>query len=514
MERRISVGFNVNVTPEASVWCLWALGACLLGFGWSVSGVFPLWMTKPEYRFAWAVPLLGLILFWKRWARRPEAWPADPFGFAVGLLAVSIPHGMLRWLGGANPDWMLPWIVDVILCVTVALLVVWRAGGSSWVLHFFSPLILFLAVLPWPGSIEYFFMENVGQMVAGIAAELWNVQGIAALPTGLMVEKVGGMVSTLETLHSEASLPALATAGWFWGAWFELRLKVRLLLWSSILPLFLAVGLSGVMGWISSWIGLGLAVFVLGVEAWILSAKVESASDLPLHDNVEVIRPKCYPPEIRWQSFAGVLLFFLVVEGGVWGWYVGRGVDMRNEGWRAPAGLSPTKVGERLDLGSGPLEKLLEKAEEVRAKRWIDVDGAHWSVCYAEKKAGPRTSEWMNGLKPGLFWNTERGFSPQEMGFWKIAAAGGTIPGRVFLYPENLTGTWIFYAVWPKAPADASEEEGYGSDPWGDRWEEAFAHRRRGEVRVLRVQVEHLRRQRDFRRELERLLKPGESSAP
>src|SRR5215831_5979139 len=88
-------------------------GRCLLALGLAVcwfqffSELWGEWTVNPQYSFGYVVPLLVVILVWRRWPERPPALPGNRVlvsFIAAGLLLLFLP---LRIIIEANPEWRL-----------------------------------------------------------------------------------------------------------------------------------------------------------------------------------------------------------------------------------------------------------------------------------------------------------------------------------------------------------------------------------------------------------------------
>src|SRR5438128_6591404 len=100
------------------------------------------WSVNEQYNFGWFVPFFGLYLFWLRWQDAPAAqFPnsksqiPNPAAVAIAIAAllVLLP---VRLFEIANPEWRLLAWSHTALVVTLTLLLIWWAGGETWLRHF------------------------------------------------------------------------------------------------------------------------------------------------------------------------------------------------------------------------------------------------------------------------------------------------------------------------------------------------------------------------------------------
>jgi hypothetical protein len=485
MERQIAVGFTEDLTPQASAWCRAAAPFWLVWVmvcGWVL---VPYWSSGQESAFGWfSVPLV-LFLLARRWPARVEAWPGSRELFVPFLIPLFLLHGILRWWGASNPAWGMPPAVMVALSVAGTFLFLFRAGGSNWAQSSLGPMILLSLSAPWPGPVLDKGGEFLAQIAAEMAAEIWNMQGIAAVPHGTSVELKSGLISAMDWLKDYASWPSAAFLAWLWGEWFRLGFLSRLLLiliaGLILVPAMLAhaFGVPGLLTLAVIGAGLGLLAFALKVVQ--RNRKIVEA----MHDGVEIIRPKLFPPDIHWLQLAVLPVYLLSVELGVEAWYA---VSERNQ-------ASP-----RWGIPIGPKVAQWERT-------WRDPDGAVWTFSAETHPVSYETKPWVQQMHPGRFSFADLAMKPEDQGDWSIPFLGREITGRVWSYDQSLTDCWLFYAISPVIQPVSSELNGSRlTAGWIEKWDDAVHARRRISGCVVVVRVRDLRKQRDFRQELERVL--------
>ena len=155
-----------------------AFAALMLGALWFVlcrhlSGE---WSVNEQYSYGWFVPFFALFLFWLRWEDRPERRKEEGgrrnWGVAIGITIVALLTLLpVRLFEVANPDWRpLGW-VHALAVVAITFVVIYSAGGWSWVKHFSFPVLFFLVAVPWLSFIELRIVQGLMGIVAGVATE-------------------------------------------------------------------------------------------------------------------------------------------------------------------------------------------------------------------------------------------------------------------------------------------------------------------------------------------------------
>jgi exosortase len=178
--------------------------------GWIVSGLLWFWLflhlhsewtLNSQYNYGWAVPFLGLLLFYFRWQRRPAAQSPAAAGrqAALGgmwlLLLLFFP---IRIIEEANPDWrFLSWVLALSV-VLFSLLSIFRAGGMKWLTHFAFPICFALAGVPWPVRLENVIVQNMMRGVASVAVEITGWLGVGAYQLGNVIQLRNGFVGVDE----------------------------------------------------------------------------------------------------------------------------------------------------------------------------------------------------------------------------------------------------------------------------------------------------------------------------
>jgi exosortase len=188
------------------------------------------WSLNSQYNYGWAVPFLGLLLFYFRWQRRPAAEPAVRgrrvvTGVMWLLLVLLFP---VRVIEEANPDWrLLSWVLALSV-VTFSLLSLYRAGGMGWLRHFAFPVCFPLAAVPWPVQFENVVIQTMMRGVASIAVEITGWLGVGAYQLGNVIQLRNGFVGVDEACSGVKTFQAGIMVALVLGELLRLRWRRRI----------------------------------------------------------------------------------------------------------------------------------------------------------------------------------------------------------------------------------------------------------------------------------------------
>ena len=157
------------------------------------------WTLNAQYNYGWAVPFLGLLLFYFRWQRRPTPTPPlRPGATGWGMWLLLVWLFPIRVIEEANPDWrFLSWILALSV-VIYSLLALYRAGGTGWLSHFAFPVCFPLVAVPWPVQIENAVVQTMMRGVAAVAVETAGWLGVGAYQLGNVIQLRNGFVGVDE----------------------------------------------------------------------------------------------------------------------------------------------------------------------------------------------------------------------------------------------------------------------------------------------------------------------------
>lgn len=188
------------------------------------------WSLNTQYNYGWAVPFLGLLLFYFRWQRRPPPElgfrrSREVLGGMWFLLALLFP---IRVIEEANPDWrLLSWLLALSV-VAFSLLSLYRAGGMAWLRHFAFPVCFPLAAVPWPVQCENAVVQTMMRGVASIAVEITGWLGVGAYQLGNVIQLRNGFVGVDEACSGVKTFQAGIMVALVLGELLRLRWRKRI----------------------------------------------------------------------------------------------------------------------------------------------------------------------------------------------------------------------------------------------------------------------------------------------
>ncbi|MDQ2919420.1 MAG: exosortase/archaeosortase family protein [Verrucomicrobiota bacterium] len=249
----------------------------------------------------------------------------------------------LRAFEIGNPDWRpLGWLHAGIV-VALSLLLVWKSGGSTWVKHFAFPICFIFIAVPWISGIETPIIQGLMRFVAAVAAEILNLLGVPAQLEGNLIRVNSGLVGVNEACSGVRSLQTSLMIGLLFGELKRLALVRRILLLAGAVLLALLANCvrALLLVWLAAtrspdslahWHDLaGYSIVAVVFVGTLVLARALANSDLrpPTSD----LRPPTSSPflpytwkarpllRIRYGYFLLSLLWLLLVEAGVEGWY-------------------------------------------------------------------------------------------------------------------------------------------------------------------------------------------------
>lgn len=148
----------------------------------------PDWQLNPQYAHGTFVPLLMILLCYRRWQDRPalpdssrthqtSRWPILLILLTLALLPTQI-------LLQANPDWRVPYWIWAILAIGISLTCLAHLGGLSWATHFAPALALMLFAVPWPSLLEQQINASLLGVIVLATSEILNLLGLAVVRSG------------------------------------------------------------------------------------------------------------------------------------------------------------------------------------------------------------------------------------------------------------------------------------------------------------------------------------------
>src|SRR5215469_13765789 len=194
------------------------------------------WSVNEQYSFGWFVPFFALYLFWLRWQNRPQIRSQTAEGrrqksivLLIGLVALLLLLPV-RLFEVANPEWRLLGWIHAAAVVTLTLLLMWWAGGKTWLRHFAFPVAFIFVAVPWPTALETPVIQGLMRLVAHVAAETAMLLGTPAQVEGNLIRVSNGLVGVNEACSGIRSLQTSLMIGLLFGEVKRLSVLRRLTL--------------------------------------------------------------------------------------------------------------------------------------------------------------------------------------------------------------------------------------------------------------------------------------------
>lgn len=189
------------------------------------------WNVNAQYHYGWSVPFLSAYLLFERFSSQPALqppslrWPVFLFMFLCAL-----PQLPLRVIGESNTDWrMISWAIGA-TAFGLTFSAFYLYGGRRWMLHFAFPILFLATGIPWPSSVENFFVQGMMRFNAQVAAEFVSICGVPALALGNVIQLPNGVLGVDEACSGIRSLQSTLMASLFLGELYRIKIFGRALL--------------------------------------------------------------------------------------------------------------------------------------------------------------------------------------------------------------------------------------------------------------------------------------------
>jgi exosortase len=485
------------------------------------------WSINPQYSFGWGVPFLALYLLWKRWQTRPvpdppgaltfnrlkpatEAEPSKASGpsypceadsrrghavarlaFAAIVAALALSLLPIRLVQEANPDWRVTAWALAGAVVGLTLAGAWCAGGVSWLKHFAVPLCFVLLAVPWPTKLEKGLIQGLTRKVTAVTAEGMNWIGIAAQPSGNLIQLANGTVGVSEACSGVRSFQAALMVAVFAGELYRLSLgrRATLVLAGLTGSVVLNVCRTSLLTWIcahhgpdteAAWhdpAGYGtLALVIIGVWGlgrwwskvplhepepfWTVPAErsddgafghrriASRPASLPaaVHDACPVQGLPGSPPHLFPLRLAAACAgWVLVTETAVELWYR-RAEDhlQRHPTWsvswpRIETGLTFQPLPE-------PMQTIL-RCDESQSAVWRRPDGTEWKMFFLRWRPGRMAAQLARGHTPDVCLKAGGFELVSDLGSTTIEAGGLALPFQTYIFAAAQRRYFVFFSL-------------------------------------------------------------------
>ena len=413
------------------------------------------WTLNAQYNYGWAVPFLGLLLFYFRWQRRPAPhYPAASgrqaaLGGMWFLLLLLFP---IRVIEEANPDWrFLSWVLALSV-VAFSLLSIFRAGGMRWVRHFAFPICFALAAVPWPVRLENVIVQTMMRGVASIAVEITGWLGVGAYQLGNVIQLRNGFVGVDEACSGVKTFQAGIMVALVLGELLRIqwRRRISLLLigcgWIFLCNVFRATALvlvaanSGLEA-LGRWHDMiGTAALLCGMAgmlalAWLWKREPENAPD----------EGKSSPMSVGWAPQLVALGWLALVFAGTEYWYRSHERQLvERPRWEVswPAGnetLTPLPIPETT--------RVILHYDEAKSAAWEDPGGVRWWSFFAHWKPQRAALQLVRSHSPEIclpaIGRTFRGTRPTL----NLSAGSAPLEFRSYEFEQNGRPLFVFVCI-------------------------------------------------------------------
>lgn len=510
-----------------------ALGAYWLALVYQLGAQ---WSAYEQYNYGWAVPLLGVYLFWLRWSSRPAAQPPRRRGLAlaaVGLLALLfLPT---RFLHEANPIWRLTSLLWTLEILGLTLAVLYHVGGGRWLRHFAFPVAFFAVAVPWPSGLEHWLIQTLTRWNTATTIEILGLLGIPAVQHGNVIEISTGVVGVDEACSGIRSFQATLMIALFLGEMYLLTVPRRgvCLVAGFALSFLFNVGRTGLLTWVAArngvaaidkwhdpagvtilvgcFIGLWLTALWLRRQQDAVAIPAEPATigetrsvspesgangegcDLTSGDTdpARFTSPLDHPaPRLPSYAAVALLLWLGLVEAGVEVWYRAHEV-------RAASAQDWTVRWPQ----ESPAFRWIELSDSVKRQisfesggqcAWTETDGSYWQLMYfrwqPSRSLYPRVRSHLNKThRPenclsaaGMRLVADRGAET-----YRVGPTGYSL--RRYLFENHGQRLWVYYGQFEDSAAPE-----LGTSHRGDaarRVSAALAGSRNYGLRMLEIAV-------------------------
>ena len=414
------------------------------------------WEVNPQYNYGYVVPLLGIMLIWRRWQERPSASSGSSalVGFvAFSLLLFLLP---LRLILEANPEWRLAYWAHGFLILLLSGCLLHRAGGWNWVKFFAPPLAFMLVAIPWPMELEQAVTQNLMRFVAGLTVEVAGWLGIPAIQHGNLIEVGNGVVGINEACSGVRSLQSALMLSLFLGEMhlFSAWRRIVLVGLSLVCVLFANLARTSFLTWAAANHGLHQ------METWhdtagilVMVIVLPSLFGLAHLMKPKVARALAGPAGVasalhaipRWVVI-GSLVWIGITEVATEVWYrTHEGDLMFNSRWTVAwpaqdAHFKKTAV---------PEESLaILRCSNSDSAAWEDNQGNQWSGFFLRWNAGKNSAQLAKGHRPDICFPAAGAKLLEDLGQVNVSAKGIEIPFKYQTFESGPRVLHVFYCLW------------------------------------------------------------------
>lgn len=413
------------------------------------------WEINPQYSYGYVVPLLGAVLFWRRWPDRPIPNPSKSRGgvaVAFGLLLIAFP---VRLLFEANPEWRLLYWISGLQVLGLSLCALHWIGGTRWMRYFAPPIVFMLIALPWPVEMEKTAIQGLMQLVAGLTVGIVNLLGIPAIQHGNLIEVGAGLVGIDEACSGVRSLQSSLMLSLFLGELNRWSWKRRLVLLgaSMLFVLFANLVRTTFLVWAAASRGIhqmqawhdtaGLLVMLIVLPGLIgLSYLMKSKETATQSTSSERTGLQPIP---RWVGFA-MLLWMATAEIGTEIWYrIHEKRLVANVNWSV---VWPEEAAHFRKTELPENSRVILRCSGSEAASWQDATGNELSAFVLRWNPGKNSAQLAKGHRPDICLPATGAKLVNDFGQIVIPANGFELPFHYQSFESGDKLLQVFYCLW------------------------------------------------------------------
>ena len=468
---------NVTTVPMAGVNRSWAwLASATQGWPLAVAALATCWLcffnelrgewdTNAQYNYGYVVPLLGAMLFGRRWPERPAIrlfTTSLPGVLGFGLLSLLLPLTLIR---EANPEWRLLYWTHGFLVLGLSLCLLYRAGGWNWVRFFAPPLLFMLIAIPWPMEWEQTIIQNLMRVVAFLTVEVLGWLGIPSLQHGNLIEVGAGTVGINEACSGIRSLQSGLMLSLFLGEMYRFTAARRsiLVLASLVCVLGANVARTSFLTYTAAHRGLqqmeawhdtaGLIVMLmvlpsLFVLAYWIKPKASAsplASPLAPPSDQPTSAPPVPSPLSRWVAisvFAWIAFSEITTEF----WYRSHEKNLLvSQRWSVNWPVQEA----RFKKTTVPEQSLaILRCSNSDSAAWKDEEDNQWSAFFLRWNAGRNSAQLARGHRPDICFPAAGARLIDAYGTINATANGLDLPFKYQTFQAGDQLLHVFYCLW------------------------------------------------------------------
>ena len=506
--------------------------AAALGFAWLLvlRANWWEWSLNPQYSYGTIVPILAVLLLFRRWPDRPDSTAPTGRGKILAFASLGIAALLLAALQPfllSNADWRLVPALAAASGVTMTLSVIYLLGGAPWLKHFAFPVLFFLVAVPWPRPQENALMSWLMSHNTAVCVEALHWMGYAAEQRGNLIAIPGSLLGVEEACSGIRSLQSNIMVALAVGEFFRLTIPRRIVLFflglaaalggNALRSLTLSVAAcrSGSEAVERIHDGTGLAVLAISSAILLIAGKLLSRpsdhrspatqdsslppdlrspiSDLPsgLESPPSALRPPI--SGLRSPSSALLPISFLALWAVAW--LAGEAWFRWHESQAPPAPVmwtlappGPDDNAREVPLAERTLDVLLFP-DTAYSEQWRDENAWQWQAFYFHWPPGPTSVQSAFIVHDPRVCLGAAGFELEtKLPTWTAEANGFRIPFQRYLFRDRGRPVHVFHAVVEDDGTPSAADNEFSFDK-NIRWQNLLAGRRNRGLRVLEFAV-------------------------